>query len=285
MITADELVRMLGIHGAERDIQVIQTAFRMRLVDGWKISPGARVLEVGCGQGDMTAVLALAVGPDGHVTAVDSADPGYGAPLTLGEATQRLQKSELGSRMSFHFGRDLSEPSQAFPANAFDYVVFTHCSWYFSSLEHFTRILSVVRPWARQLCYSEWNLEPQDFGQVAHLLSALIQGQIEVFKQGSSANIRTPFSRDMAKRLLCATGWKVESEFLLDAAEMHDANWEIAACLQSAAAEMATLEMPSRLRDLLTSQLDVLRAISVAGPVRPLVSHSILANRDSDAGA
>ncbi|MCX4507966.1 hypothetical protein OOK53_36510 [Streptomyces anulatus] len=45
------------------DIQLSQTRHRATLVESWHIEPGSSVLELGCGQGDMTAVLAEAVGP------------------------------------------------------------------------------------------------------------------------------------------------------------------------------------------------------------------------------
>lgn len=51
---------------------------RINLVKFWGITPGSRVLELGCGQGDCTTVLADAVGPDGHIDAVDPGAPDYG---------------------------------------------------------------------------------------------------------------------------------------------------------------------------------------------------------------
>jgi 16S rRNA A1518/A1519 N6-dimethyltransferase RsmA/KsgA/DIM1 with predicted DNA glycosylase/AP lyase activity len=51
---------------------------RIELVDFWGIKPGSRVLELGCGQGDCTVVLADAVGETGHVDAVDPGAPDYG---------------------------------------------------------------------------------------------------------------------------------------------------------------------------------------------------------------
>ena len=51
---------------------------RINLIKFWGITPGSRVLEIGCGQGDCTTVLADAVGPDGHVDAVDPGAPDYG---------------------------------------------------------------------------------------------------------------------------------------------------------------------------------------------------------------
>jgi ubiquinone/menaquinone biosynthesis C-methylase UbiE len=44
------------------------------------VPPGASVLEIGCGQGDMSIVLAAAAGPTGHVTALDPGALDYGTP-------------------------------------------------------------------------------------------------------------------------------------------------------------------------------------------------------------
>ena len=54
---------------------------RINLIKFWGITPGSRVLEIGCGQGDCTTVLADAVGPDGLVDAVDPGAPDYGTYL------------------------------------------------------------------------------------------------------------------------------------------------------------------------------------------------------------
>jgi len=52
---------------------------RLSLVSLFDIQPDSRVLEIGCGQGDCTVVLADAVGDGGgHVDAVDPGAPDYG---------------------------------------------------------------------------------------------------------------------------------------------------------------------------------------------------------------
>ena len=58
--------------------QIAQTEHRLQLVSQWPIHTGSRILEIGCGQGDCTAVLASIVGSSGHVTAIDPADLSYG---------------------------------------------------------------------------------------------------------------------------------------------------------------------------------------------------------------
>jgi predicted methyltransferase len=69
------------------DHNVAAIEHRQRLVQAWNIPLGSKILEIGCGQGDSTVVLADAVGPTGRVVAVDSCPPGWGMrfvfPLAL----------------------------------------------------------------------------------------------------------------------------------------------------------------------------------------------------------
>jgi SAM-dependent methyltransferase len=144
MITPEELARHMAAYDQYADVQIAQTRFRMELVKQWQIAAGSRVLEIGCGQGDMTAVLADAVGPDGYVTAVDIADPAYGAPITLGQSARHLLATPLGRRIDFRFNYDLL--TYSFPADTFDYVVLAHCSWYVESLDQLRRLLQRSSP-------------------------------------------------------------------------------------------------------------------------------------------
>lgn len=63
--------------------QLPQTSHRIQIVEAWEVElEGRHVLEIGCGQGDASVVLASAVG-QGRVTAWDPADPEYGAPSSV----------------------------------------------------------------------------------------------------------------------------------------------------------------------------------------------------------
>jgi ubiquinone/menaquinone biosynthesis C-methylase UbiE len=62
-------------------IQHSQTLHRLALLQQWNISTSSKVLELGCGQGDCTTVLASAVGEKGRVIAVDPAELSYGTAL------------------------------------------------------------------------------------------------------------------------------------------------------------------------------------------------------------
>ncbi|MBW9235691.1 class I SAM-dependent methyltransferase, partial [Leptospira santarosai] len=62
-----------------KGIQSIQTQHRLKLAEVWGIKDGKRVLEIGCGQGDTTAVLAYLVGDKGFVHGIDIAPTNYGS--------------------------------------------------------------------------------------------------------------------------------------------------------------------------------------------------------------
>ena len=64
-------------------VQYSQTLHRLELLRRWNIPTGSKVLELGCGQGDCTTVLAHAVGEQGRVVAIDPAESDYGASLSL----------------------------------------------------------------------------------------------------------------------------------------------------------------------------------------------------------
>jgi predicted methyltransferase len=72
-------IARLSLHDASHfEIQCSQTAHRLKLIEKWKIRPGSRLLELGCGQGDCTTALASAVGDQGTVVALDPASLDYG---------------------------------------------------------------------------------------------------------------------------------------------------------------------------------------------------------------
>ncbi|PJM96823.1 class I SAM-dependent methyltransferase [Streptomyces sp. CB01373] len=268
-----------GMAAAEHspDVQLSQTRHRAALVAGWRIPPGSTVLELGCGQGDMTAVLAEAVGPAGRVVAVDVAEPSYGAPVTLGESAARLTAGPLGPRIDFRFGTDVLDPSVGFPEGAFDHVVLAHCSWYFASLGQLRDTLVRVRPWARRLWFTEWDMTPASDGQLAHLLAVLIQGQIEAAGSRGQGNVRTPFSREALLRLLPEAGWTADGSGPVDTGELQDGDWEVAACLELAGSQERLAVLPEPVRQLVLSQADVLRALAKPRGNRALAAYSVTA--------
>ncbi|MEV1046934.1 class I SAM-dependent methyltransferase [Streptomyces sp. NPDC049916] len=263
--------------GHSPDSQLSQTRHRAALVAGWDIAPGSAVLELGCGQGDMTAVLAEAAGPGGRVVAVDVAEPSYGTPVTLGESAARLAAGPLGPRIDFRFGTDVLDPAVDFPEGAFDHVVLAHCSWYFASPGQLRDTLARVRPWARRLWFTEWDLTPRSGDQLAHLLAVLIQGQVEAADPRGRGNVRTPFSREALLRLLPETGWSADGGGPADTGELQDGDWEIGACLDLAGTPESLAHLPEALRQLVLSQVDVLRAVAEPRGNRALPAYVVTA--------
>ena len=119
---------------ADAQEKLLQIAHSHNLVRLWGIQPGANILEVGCGQGYMTLILAATVGESGHVLAIDSAPPERWLP-PMGEAHAHIAHSHLGSRISFQVSTNLLDSAIIFDEHRFDFVVFSHCSWFFSDAQ------------------------------------------------------------------------------------------------------------------------------------------------------
>lgn len=83
-----------------------------RLLSGAGIAYGAQVLELGCGSGEMTLLLAAAVGPAGRVTAMDS------DPAQIEAATEKLADAGF-SNVRFV----LADMNNFVPEQIFDAIV------------------------------------------------------------------------------------------------------------------------------------------------------------------
>lgn len=258
------------------DSDSVQEGYRRQLANCWQIPPGARVLEVGCGQGDMTSVLAETAS---HVTAVDIADPSYGSPLTLGEATDLIRSGPFGHKIDFRFNFDILQ-SQEFEPDSFDFGIMAHCSWYFSSEDELRAVFAKLRSCCQRFCFAEWDLEPRTVDQLPHLLAVLIQGQVESFKAESNANVRTPFNRKSVERLLSASGWEIAQAGLPDTSALQDADWEIGACLRDSLREAQELALPPKLYSLLESQVDLLSHLKEDRPAKPLGAYALVLMHD-----
>src|SRR4029450_11917682 len=85
----DPLTRALGIPAAHR-----------RLVDQADPRPGQRVLEIGCGTGNL-AVLRNRVGPEGHIGGLDP------APKALARARRKAARRALAVQLDRGFAEEL----------------------------------------------------------------------------------------------------------------------------------------------------------------------------------
>ncbi|KAK6814602.1 Methyltransferase ustM [Aspergillus parasiticus] len=152
---------------------------RLLIADAWGITPGQRILDIGCGQGESCLVLALLVGPSGHITGIDIAQPEYGSPYTVKESHDYVRKSELGPRITFlradtpSFLRDLHRPAR----EVFDSVALFHSLWYFpnpQSVYDLFRTLAVDAQAPRvYLCEYSYEISLEE--QNVHALAAQTQ--------------------------------------------------------------------------------------------------------------
>jgi SAM-dependent methyltransferase len=229
--------------------QLAHTRFRRALVDLWDIPAGARVLEIGCGFGDTTAVLADAVGPGGRVVAVDIEDKRYGDRFLIGQSAERLKASQLGDRIEFRFG--WAPESLHTSKMEFDYVVIAHASWSFHSLAALQTVLEGAGNCAPVLCFSEWDLRPRTLAQAMHSMAAIAQGTFEPERARIvDGNIRTPLSRQRSLTAIIRCGWKIRTDVTVDSTALDTGANEVAMCRMA-------LDMPD-LTGMLASQFDVI---------------------------
>jgi ubiquinone/menaquinone biosynthesis C-methylase UbiE len=203
-------------------IQQVQLQHRMNLVKAFGIKRGMRVLEIGCGQGDTTVALADTVGESGLVVAIDIASPEYGAPLTLGQATDRIKKSRLGDRINFHFEMDFNEFEAAEP---FDVAVLSHCSWYFKNPDDLLHYFKNIRKLAKHICFAEWDLDFTSMKQRTHFCAASILALYSNYVN-NDGNIQNLFHKSQIQQLLEEAGFSIEKVDTVNAQYLQDGQWE-----------------------------------------------------------
>lgn len=263
------------IDKSQYKIQRPQSAHRLKLIDFWDIPQGSKVLEIGCGQGDTTAALAFAVGKGGFVHAVDTASPDYGAPETLGEARARLLSSPLGGRLQINLETNMLSPDA--PINdSYDFVVLSHCSWYFASKQALRQLLCKTSKIAARLCFAEWDIRVQHPNQIPHFLAACIQAQCACYQAGDG-NIQTLFFPAELMEIATESGWAVQRQTSFCSPKLQDGAWEVAATksvypqiIQSSTA------LPKKMKELLLSQINAME--SFHSHIMPLNVFAFVAN-------
>ncbi|WP_047980339.1 class I SAM-dependent methyltransferase [Ornithinibacillus contaminans] len=274
----DAIVKSMATSELNYDIQKIQTEHRLKLAQFWGIKKGDKVLEIGCGQGDTTAVLAALVGENGAVHGIDIASPDYGAPLTLGESMQQLQNSQLGSRITVEFECDILSGEIDFPDNSFDVVVLSHSSWYMSSADQLEQILSKLKKWGKKLCFAEWDTRITDSAQLPHFLAVLIQAQYECFKTDSLSNIRTLFTPMDCMEIAEKAGWRIIEETSIHSPALQDGEWEVYQTIDDYQDSLASIvDIPAKFKTLIESQIKLLEASAKANTLKPMAAFTFTA--------
>jgi SAM-dependent methyltransferase len=264
-------IARLSLHDPTHfSIQHSQTLHRLMLLQHWNIPTGSNVLELGCGQGDCTTVLAYAVGEQGKVVAVDPAGLDYGAsipfylaacpggqakssytdastgsPYTLGQAQGHISQGPLGRRITWvqqspldylsflsSTCSTLSPPTSE--RKAFDATVLAHSLWYFSSPSLVLSTFRAAKQHSKRLLLAEWSLVATQPSSQPHVLAVLAQAALECRKPQSISNVRTVLSPKRVIELALAAGWQLETEACVESGEgLLDGQWEVSACLSS----------------------------------------------------
>lgn len=228
----DRLVNLMPVVNASnevhRKITTTQTKHRLKLANEWQIGDSSHVLEVGCGQGDTTVVLADAVGPKGKVTCIDIAQDDYGSPLTIGQSMKHLKDGEYGDRIDYHFNTDITDRDNDHIPSDFDVAVLSHCSFYFDTPNQLVEVLEILRKKSKTLCFAEHLAYfPESKNQIPHFLALSIHAQIQARVKSQRANIRTLFTPEMIRTACQKAGWSIKREFQVNTPELQDAGWEV----------------------------------------------------------
>ena len=167
-----------------------------------------------------------------------------------------------------------------FPEDSFDYIVFSHCSWYLKSFEELEAILKKIRPWGNELCFAEWDSRINTIEQYPHFLAVLIQSQYECFKESSLSNVRTLFTPMDVKRIAKSAGWTITNEETIHSPQLQDGEWEIDMTLTDYKEEIQTLvHLPDKLVALIQSEVDLLEEARKNHQVVPMSTYIFSAKR------
>ncbi|KAJ5655120.1 S-adenosyl-L-methionine-dependent methyltransferase [Penicillium taxi] len=225
------------LHDERTRESIIEPKFQHRLAlgDAWQIKPGSRVLDVGCGQGESSLVLALATGPTGHIIGIDTAPPDYGGPYTVAQSQKHIQASVLGKQIEFRRADIASLLSDdEYRSRPFDVAVLCHSLWYFqnqTAMAEVFRLLASVK--VRYLCLAEYGSRASRPEQTPHVLAAGAQSIFNALRKSTANGVREPNVRSAPTpeeivSIAGQFGWReVRSGYLQPVRGMRDGHWEV----------------------------------------------------------
>ena len=243
-LDAKDIVKAYPHTQKQLPVALGQLQHRIDLINFWDIKEGEGILEVGCGQGDCTVVLASAVGEKGHITAVDPAPLDYGkilltiirpisltllstgSPYTLQQAHEHIRASSIGQRIDFFQADPLTFLRST--EEKYSTAIIAHCIWYFSSPSILNDLLAVLANRVRRICVAEYALAASGLRGIPHVLASLTQAAVESHKPNSISNIRTVLSPDAIKESARVADLFVLQETTIVPTEgMLDGVWEV----------------------------------------------------------
>ncbi|KAJ5167465.1 S-adenosyl-L-methionine-dependent methyltransferase [Penicillium canariense] len=224
------------LHDEKARASTVEPSFRHRLAltRTWDIQPGSRVLDIGCGQGESSLVLALINGPHGRIAGIDTAPPDYGGPYTIEQSQKHIQESALGERIEFLRADTASLFLHYASTGPFDAAVLCHSLWYFpdpASIAHVFQLLANAN--VRYLCLAEYGFRASRPEQRPHVLAARAQAQFHSLRKSVATGTREPNVRSALTptELLDAagqSGWREKrSGYMQPDPQIRDGQWEV----------------------------------------------------------
>lgn len=126
----------------------------------------------------------------------------------------------------------------------YDYVVLSHCIWYFESPATLSQIISTFVGKAEVLCVAEWGLRATKVQAQPHVMTALLVANIEAKRKvPSGGNIRTVLSPDqILANIMESREFGLEKQEIMESNEgLKDGYWEVWEVLQERENSVKTL--------------------------------------------
>ena len=247
-------------------VEVGQALHRIHLANQWRIPRGSRILEIGCGQGTCTAVLAEVAGPEGHVDAVDPGAPDYGAPYTLAQAQKHLVGGPIGERITWH-NDDPVHFLNSTKGKSWDFAVLAHCIWYFDTQDTLNSLLTTLKGRVKNVLVAEYALKASDPAAQPHVLAAVTRATLEAHNRMTQQNIRCLLSPAAIKGSATQTSWTLEAESeVVPDESLLDGYWEVSAVESS---------QTSWKKEIVDAGIDDPRVIAVLQSSRDAVAYSV----------
>jgi SAM-dependent methyltransferase len=229
-----------------KNYDIIQHQHRNEIINKFNIKKNTKVLEIGCGQGNSTYILASKVGENGLVVGIDTADENYGSPMTLEQSLELLLKSKLGKRINIKLNTNLlnditwDEFKKEY-TEKFDYIVFMLSSWYIESEDQFKKLLIRLREIGNVLCFADFNPIPIYFENIPHYIAITLQSELYNIRNiyigennGYNPNVRSIFTVDKIKEIMIESKWKnILNESEIETDKLQDGKWEVSECLSN----------------------------------------------------
>lgn len=182
--------------GMDDYIHKINLSFALReslmqdAIDAVQFAPGSQGLDIGCGTGNITSLLAESTAPAGHVTGVDI------APEMVAYATDATKKAGLSKQLSYREGDMNALP---FDDNSFDWTWSVDCVGYapVEPLLIIKELMRVVKPGGR-ITFMAWSSQQLLPGY------PILEARLNATSSGIAPFIK---GKSPEKHLFRALGW------------------------------------------------------------------------------